>query len=513
LESGRGPQLPEESLEVAPPGAASEPSGHRAGLRLQDPPQKSEIERVEEYEEEMLRSAKLSAGSLALELPHRGELIDMCKKITRRTRHPWIVKVEEWMEWWANLKNPQGTRCIDRLVSSFSFQLACVTIIVSNLIYVAIDANTRMEHHLNNTNSHESKFVQYMFLFLYAVELSLRALSEGRYFLIGDNMKWNWFDIVIIAVSIIGDFFVSQSSISFLRVARLLKVVKVTRMFRLFQQLGLGELQQMVLQVFGCLRVLIWCFGLLAFITYVFAAFFMYSLVDLPRAEEESHLADFEGLFGSMPRTMLTLLQATTGGIDWRDVYDVLNEAGNTVSFCFVLYVLFFVIAVWNIITATFIEKMAKMSKPDNDALAMEERQRNFVVAANLRELLESMDLDSSHTLSHAELKACISSPVLQDFLLAHDVHIYEASTFLEMIFEHGDVDSLNIETLIAYCLRIKGQATSLDLHTMRYELVSGLQRTQALLEALEGQLANLRRRSAAGVEASRSCSSTQLGA
>jgi hypothetical protein len=171
------------------------------------------------------------------------------------------------------------------------------------------------------------------------------------------------------------------------------------------------------------------------------------------------------------------------------------------------MYVLFFVIAVWNIITATFVEKMAKMAKPDNDALAMEERMNNFEVAADLKELFQSMDLDSSHTMSHAELKACLSNPVFQDFLLTHDVHIYEASTFLEMLFEDGDVASLNIETLVAYCLRIKGQATSLDLHTMKYELSTGLHRAQVLLEKLEGELAHLRLRRAVRMQpATTSC-------
>jgi hypothetical protein len=365
-----------------------------------------------------------------------------------------------------------------------------------------------MEHYLNNTNDkNESKVEQYVFLLLYVVELGLRALSEGRYFFIGDNMKWNWFDMAIIGVSIVSDFLANQNSLSFVRITRLLKVFKTTRIFRALQRLGLGDLQRMVMQVFGCVRVLLWCFGLLAFITYVFAIFFMYSLVALPAADEEGYLADVQDMFGSMTQTMLTLLEATTGGIDWSDVYDVLARAGGTVSFCFVLYVLFFVIAVWNIITATFVEKMTKMAKPDNDALAMEERIRNFDIAADLKELFQSMDLDSSHTMSHAELKACLSNPVFQDFLLTHDVHIYEASTFLEMLFEDGDVASLNIETLVAYCLRIKGQATSLDLHTMKYELSTGLHRAQVLLEKLEGELAHLRLRRAVRMQpATTSC-------
>jgi len=120
---------------------------------------------------------------------------------------------------------------------------------------------------------------------------------------------------------------------------------------------------------------------------------------------------------------------------------------------------------------------------------------KDFSVAEDLKKLLEEMDIDSSKTMSHAELKTCLQSPQFHDFLLAHGVHIYEASTFFEMLFECGEVNSLEIDTIVAYCLRIKGQATSLDLHTMRYEVVNGLQRTQSMLEALEGQLAHGSRR------------------
>ncbi|CAK0854763.1 unnamed protein product [Prorocentrum cordatum] len=201
-----------------------------------------------------------------------------------------------------------------------------------------------MGNYVNKVNdSSQAKASQYVFLVLYIIELTLRGVSEGRYFFYGENMKWNWFDMAIIVVTLLGNFVLSQNSLAFLRVARILKVVKVTRVFRVLRHSGLGELQRMVTQVLGSLRSLVWCFVLLAFITYVFAIFFVYSLCDLPSVDEE-HLEEILAFFGSVSQTMLTLLQATTGGIDWRDVHAVLSEAGSLVAFCFVLYVLFFVI-------------------------------------------------------------------------------------------------------------------------------------------------------------------------
>eukprot|EP00959_Pyramimonas_sp_CCMP1952_P403740 8460388-Pyramimonas_sp.AAC.1 len=79
----------------------------------------------------------------------------------------------------------------------------------------------------------------------------------------------------------------------------------------------------------------------------------------------------------------------------------------------------------------------------------MEERMKDFSVAEDLKKLLEEMDIDSSKTMSHAELKTCLQSPQFHDFLLAHGVHIYEASTFFEMLFERGEVDSLKIDTIV----------------------------------------------------------------
>ncbi|CAK0840642.1 unnamed protein product [Prorocentrum cordatum] len=279
-----------------------------------------------------------------------GEFLEICKEITRSSGSPWLFKFEEWLDWWGALKNPKGTRCVDKLVESPYFQVACALIILANTVFVAIDANTQMENYVHTVSeTSHTKAQQSIFLVLYIIELFLRGASEGRYFFYGENMKWNWFDMGIIVTSILSDFVMSQNSLSFLRVARILKVVKVSRVFRGLRHAGLGELQRMVTQVTGSLRSLVGCFALLAFITYVFAIFFVYSLCDLPSVDDE-HLEGILEFFGSVAQTMLTLLQATTGGLDWRDVYAVLSEAGSLVAFCFILYVLFFVIAVWNII-------------------------------------------------------------------------------------------------------------------------------------------------------------------
>lgn len=157
LESSGGSHLFEDLPEasVAFVGPAEKPAA-RQRQPSQDQSLKSEIMQLEENENTDTWRPPRNSGNLEqhlehLEIPRKGELLDICKTAAIGTKHPWLVSLEEWMEWWDKLKNPQGTRRIDKFVTSVYFQLSCVVIILSNTIFVAVDANTQMEHYKNNT--------------------------------------------------------------------------------------------------------------------------------------------------------------------------------------------------------------------------------------------------------------------------------------------------------------------------------------------------------------------------
>merc|ERR1719210_553365 len=77
-------------------------------------------------------------------------------------------------------------------------------------------------------------------------------------------------------------------------------------------------------------------------------------------------LADY---FGSLFRTILTLYQAMTGGIDWDGLADpLMAEMGALMGFMFATYIAFALLALMNIVTGVFVQTALQSAQAEEDA-------------------------------------------------------------------------------------------------------------------------------------------------
>jgi hypothetical protein len=181
----------------------------------------------------------------------------------------------------------------------------------------------------------------------------------------------------------------------------------------------------------------------------------------------------FEKNFGSVQTTMLTLFKAVTGGADWQEIYWVLQPVGNLKCAIFLLYVFVFLFSIWNVIMSVFVEKALKLAQPDVDDVMLEKRIKDFQDGKELTKLFEKADMDKSTTLNQEEFELFCSQPEFQRFLQARGIDIKEANLFFEMLVDSMGESEVPVGDLVATCIRIKGFATSIDLHTLRYEVRS----------------------------------------
>jgi hypothetical protein len=79
------------------------------------------------------------------------------------------------------------------------------------------------------------------------------------------------------------------------------------------------------------------------------------------------------------------------------------------------------------------------------------------------------MDMDSSGRLDLHEFQRCMQRPEFERWLQTRGLDIKETKTFFKMM--GSQQDSVEINTVVNACMRMRGHATSIDLHTMRYEL------------------------------------------
>merc|ERR1712032_1399679 len=109
-----------------------------------------------------------------------------------------------------------------------------------------------------------------------------------------------------------------------LRILRLVRVIRVVRVLRLIQ-----ELRTIVVSVLGSLRSLCWTVVLLMLLIYVVAVYFTQSVTDyrVMAVDSTSNPEDMQVLndnFSSLLRSVLSLYQSISGGVDWGALCDPL---------------------------------------------------------------------------------------------------------------------------------------------------------------------------------------------
>merc|ERR1719229_1625540 len=142
------------------------------------------------------------------------------------------------------------------------------------------------------------------------------------------------------------------------------------------------------------------------FITFLFAVYFVQTLtVRIQQWHHEDKVMTRDDVdviinwFGSVQDAMLSLLMITTGGADWREVYKALQPAGAIPCVGIVFYVALFTIAVWNVVTSTFVDKALQLAKISDEAIIREARRQAQEDARELRATFRKMDLDCNGKL------------------------------------------------------------------------------------------------------------------
>merc|ERR1719356_2379232 len=104
---------------------------------------------------------------------------------------------------------------------------------------------------------------------------------------------------------------------------------------------------------------------MIGLILYVFALLFVQQMaLYLQSAPQDETWRLQRHYFCDVVRTGLTLLQSTMGGLDWNDIYVLIEPLGAVYIMAFIFYIAFFHFAVLNILTGIFVENAMKICMP-----------------------------------------------------------------------------------------------------------------------------------------------------
>mmetsp|Transcript_67701 Transcript_67701/g.201335 ORF Transcript_67701/g.201335 Transcript_67701/m.201335 type:complete len:316 (+) Transcript_67701:1375-2322(+) len=253
-----------------------------------------------------------------------------------------------------------------------------------------------------------------------------------------------------------------------IRMFRMARIVRIMRVLRF-----LAELRIMVTLIMNSARSLFWLMILLLGILYVFSIFFTQGVTDFLRDAQNESNPLFESLqenYGNMVNSAYTLFASITGGVSWRDVLKPLGETGPGFTALFILYVFFCIFSVLNIVTGVFVDGAIQRSSQERDLRLEKEKEQKRMYIAMLTDLLEEIDVEGTNKIYREDLEEAFKSEQVKHYFSVLDIDVADSNYLFDMLDldRSGEVD---MNEFINGCLRLKGNAKSIDIHTLMYEI------------------------------------------
>ena len=258
-------------------------------------------------------------------------------------------------------------------VENTCFGYVIIAFIVLNAVMMGIQADW-MVSNIGQTAPEIFDIFENIFAFIFTCELIMRIFVYHINFFRTTEWKWNLFDSVVVGLQLVdiistlavGDENVSTETgnLSFMRIIRLMRLLRILRLMRLLR--FVQELRSMVMSIVASLKSLMWTIILLAFLMYGVGVCLTQMIADKGLEEPQIMVLapQMKSYYGSLPQALVSLFAGITGGIDWADLLEPLEEQISPwLAVVFVLYIAFAVLAMMNVVTGTFRHSLQSLAQ------------------------------------------------------------------------------------------------------------------------------------------------------
>lgn len=376
------------------------------------------------------------------------------------------------------LGQDQGESRLLKIVMHPVFDYFFAAMILLNSLFIGVQTEVKARS-TKASEPQELEVVEQVFAYMFALELFLRLGALKLSFFNSKIIAWNLFDMLLVIMSFIEIILnattnednsggASGTAGKVIRVFRMARIVRIMRVLRF-----LAELRIMVTLIMNSARSLFWLMVLLIGILYVFSIFFTQGVTEFLKdpvnhdnAEADTLLADY----GSLINSAYTLFASITGGVSWRDVLNPLGHTGWLFSMLFILYIFFCIFSVLNIVTGVFVDGAIQRSSQERDLRLEKEKEQKKMYVSMLTDLLEEIDAEGTGVISREDLQEAFKSEQVRYYFSVLDIDVTDSNYLFDMLDldRSGEVD---MEEFVSGCLRLKGNAKSIDIHTLMYEI------------------------------------------
>jgi hypothetical protein len=365
---------------------------------------------------------------------------------------------------------------LEQLVDSPGFHFACAMAIVANAVFIGVQTDISIHHALHRPPMPDPEWfrtVNQIFVAVFLTEVVLRVGAKHLRFFLGDDWKWNVFDLVLTVYAVAEEWIThleeqggfSLTYTRLIRGFRMVRVLRVIRVMRFFR-----ELRLMVCSTMQCFVSLSWAMVLMLIIIYLFTICFMHAAaVYLHDGGDAQVRTDLAKSYGSLAGGMFSLLMAVSGGDDWINLVHPLAEIHPVYKALFTLYVFFVLIGVVNVVTSAFVQRACEFSRLDRDLVIQSEMVSHEAFLAEMKGIFEEVDVDSSGKITWEKFRQFMENDQVQAYFATQQLDTSDARELFNLLDQDGN-NYIDLEEFIMGCQKLRGQAKSSDVATLLRE-------------------------------------------
>lgn len=370
------------------------------------------------------------------------------------------------------------------IIDSVWFELFINITILLNAIFIAV-VTDYLARSMKEDAGLVGKLIEVLFISIFVAEVCLKfAVHRFDLFRLtcrdGSRNRmfyWNVFDFSVIFVQLLEIILdhanVQTELVPGISTCRMLRILRMLRIVRAIKLVGLfTDLRNIVHSVTHSLPLFLWSVIALLLVTFLWSVLFTHLVWD----HRLQCLADATGVleckgdgelikrFGTLDRSILSLLMAVTGGVDWGDLYELFNYLNNPVlgNSAYLAYVLFALLALQNVITGIFFDTASRKGKDEAELIALSLARAVFADA----------DRDNSGKISREDFERVLEHRHVESFFEALELHAEEGAALFDLLDASGD-GTISSDEFFGGCLKVKGAAKALDLLVLAREVSS----------------------------------------
>jgi len=381
---------------------------------------------------------------------------------------------------------------IQKLTRGQAYEIACTVVIVLSMVCLAIEVEHRawLADELKDEDQILKEQLPWvlpanLINLLFVGDAVLRILADRIDFFTSKEWTWNVIDVLVALVGFVEtivsicQYATSSRSparvffrqLSMLRLLRLVRIIRATRSARIIR--FIRELRLMIYSLVGTVKSFGWSIVFLLCFLFVSGVFFADGAITycVQRSKKDSEATtQLRIFFGSLSSAMVSLFKAMSGGEDWGNILDSLEDLSWAYRMFFLVFIAFAVLALLNVITAVFVEAAVQMSQNDRELVVLAEMESKEELISIMQCVFNELDTNDSGALSLDEFERHIDDEKIVAFLNSMGLDVSQ----VRILFTLLDVDwtgEVDMEEFVTGCLRLKGGAKSLDMAVLIYQV------------------------------------------